>query len=398
MPTSKILFVIGTLDVGGAETQLVELASRLDRAKFTPMVCCISPAGALVTALQSRGVPVYLLNFKRAFPGYFGYVASVPRMIRMIWRFWRFVRRERPDIIHGVLLAAYILGTFTGRLAGTPIVVAGRRSLGLFKQKKHVYLLLERLADRMTDLFIANSEAVRQDTLAREPVDPSDVIVIYNGLDLSRFDRPARAALNAELNLPAGPRVIVVSNLIEYKGHEYFLRAWAQVLQVFPEAVALLVGGGTLRPSLERLAHSLNATHAVRFLGIRHDVPALLAVCDIYVHPSLQEGYSNSLLEAMAAGRAVVATSVGGNVEAVSDGDTGLLVPPQDSSALCSAMVRLLSNPGQARAMGERARSTVRTRHEIGAMIRSYETVYERLLLKVGRLRHGSADDQTAAS
>ena len=165
MRKSRILFVIGTLDVGGAETQLVELASRIDRARFEPLVCCISSGGDLVDTLRDRGVPTILLNFKRASPGFFGYVCSMPRMFRMVWRFWRLVRRERPDIIHGILLAAYIMGTFIGRLAGTPIVIAGRRSLGLFKENKHLYLMLERLADRMTDLFIANSEAVRIDTL-----------------------------------------------------------------------------------------------------------------------------------------------------------------------------------------------------------------------------------------
>jgi glycosyltransferase involved in cell wall biosynthesis len=398
MRKSRILFVIGTLDVGGAETQLVELASRIDRARFEPLVCCISSGGDLVDTLRDRGVPTILLNFKRAFPGFFGYVCSMPRMFRMVWRFWRLVRRERPDIIHGILLAAYIMGTFIGRLAGTPIVIAGRRSLGLFKENKHLYLMLERLADRMTDLFIANSEAVRIDTLEREPVDASDIMVIYNGLDLTRFEGDPDPALVTELGLGDGPRAIVVSNFIEYKGHEYFLRAWAGVLEVFPNAMVLLVGGGPLRPHIERLAEQLNITRSVRFLGVRHDVPALLAVSEIYVHPSFQEGYSNSLLEAMAAGRAVIATAVGGNVEAVSEGVTGALVPPKDAPALQSAMLRLFSNPDVAREMGRRAKASVTARHEMGAMIRSYEAVYHRLLLRAGRLDHQDAGHEAPAS
>ncbi len=377
MRKAKILYLIGTLNVGGAETQLVELASRIDRSRFDPLVCCISPGGKLVDTLRARGVRVHLLNYSRAFPTQLGYVISVPRMIGMVWHLFRLVRKEQPDIIHGFLLAAYLLAAFVGRLAGVPVVVAGRRSLGLFKENNYFYLMLERLADRMTNLFIANSEAVRQDTLAREPISETDIIVIYNGLDLSRFQEVANTAQSSELDIGDAPRVIVVSNFIDYKGHDYFLRAWADVLRSFPTATALLVGDGTLRSHLENLSSSLNQGRSVRFLGVRHDVPALLALSDIYVHPSLQEGYSNSLLEAMAAGLPVIATSVGGNVEAVSHAVTGILVPPRDAFALSAAMIQLLRNPGEAKAMGDRACAAVRTRHEVGAMVQ---------LLRIGLL------------
>ena len=128
------------------------------------------------------------------------------------------------------------------------------------------------------------------------------------------------------------------------------------------------------------MADDLQIRHGLRFLGVRHDVPALLALADLYVHPSLQEGYSNALLEAMAAGKAVVATAVGGNVEAVSDGVTGLLVPPGDAPALEAAMTRLLADPAAARQMGDRASRYVRETYDVGAMVRAYEGVYARIL------------------
>ena len=223
----------------------------------------------------------------------------------------------------------------------------------------------------MTDLFIANSEAVRADTIAREHLRPSDVIVIPNGLDLTRFGKAPDQDLAASLDVAGRPCVIVVSNFIRYKGHEYFLRAWSQVLVEFPSAVALLAGDGVFRAEIERICDDLNIRHSVRFLGVRSDVPALLALADVYVHPSLQEGYSNALLEAMAAGKAVVATAVGGNVEAVSDGVTGLLVPPADAVALERAIARLLGDSHTARAMGERARRFVHEKYEMNAMVRS---------------------------
>ena len=282
--------------------------------------------------------------------------------------------------MHGMLFWAYILGTLVGRAAGVPVVIASRRSLGLFKTGKPHYAVLESIANRMTDLFIANSEAVRADTIAREHLRPSDVIVIPNGLDLTRFGKSPDQDLAASLGVAGRPCVIVVSNFIRYKGHEYFLRAWRHVLVEFPSAVALLAGDGVFRAEIERICDDLNIRHSVRFLGVRPDVPALLALADVYVHPSLQEGYSNALLEAMAAGKAVVATAVGGNVEAVSDGVTGLLVPPADAAALERAIARLLGDSHTARAMGERARRFVHEKYEMNAMVRSYEAVYSRLV------------------
>lgn len=379
MIRTKIFFVIGTLDVGGAETQLVELASRLDRSRYEPVVCCLAGGGLLQAHLRAAGVPVFDLGYTGLRRAGRSYLSIVPNLCGIVIRLWRLIRRERPDILHGVLFWSYVLGTFVGRLAGVPVIVASRRSLGLFKADKPHYLFLERLTDRMTDLFIANSEAVRRDTIEREPVDANRVIVIHNGLDFSRFDGPAGVAPDPPLAAEGRPRAIVVSNLIHYKGHEYFFRAWADVVNVFPAAVALLVGDGVYRTELERLADGLGIRHSLRFLGVRRDVPALLAAADIYVHPSLQEGYSNALLEAMAAARPVVATRVGGNVEAIDDGRTGLLVPARDSGALAAAMVRLFSEPALARGLGDAAGRAVRERFDVTMMVRQYEAVYDRL-------------------
>jgi glycosyltransferase involved in cell wall biosynthesis len=377
---AKILFLIGTLDVGGTETQLVELVTRLDRQSFEPIVCCLATAGALAPRLRANGIAVHALGFRGIRSRRFKYLPNLLGCWRLCSQLWGLMRRERPAILHGMLFWAYILGTFVGRAAGIPIVIASRRSLGLFKTGRPHYALLEWIANRMTDLFIANSQAVRTDTIARERLSPADVIVIPNGLDLARFAVGPDPALAASLDVADRPCVIVVSNLIRYKGHEYFVRAWRDVLVKFPTAVAMLAGDGVFRPEIERMCDELKIRHSIRFLGVRNDVPALLALADVYVHPSLQEGYSNALLEAMAAGKAIVATTVGGNVEAISEGVTGLLVPAEDAAALERAMTRLLGDRQIAREMGERARRYVHERYEMNAMVRSYESVYARLL------------------
>jgi glycosyltransferase involved in cell wall biosynthesis len=379
---TKILYVIGTLGVGGSETQLVQLVTHLDRERFEPVVCSLFSGGELVAPLRQQGIRVHVLEFDQLPGGRFRWLAALPRAAYSLAKLWRIIRRERPVILHGVLLWAYIFGAYLGRLCGVPFIVAGRRSLGLFKADKPHYLFLERMANRMTDVFIANSEAVREDSTRRENIPPSKMIVIHNGLDVSRFRADPAEELVGEPLLRRGPRVIVVSNLIYYKGHDVFFRAWKRVVERFPTAVALLVGDGARRDPLVRLAEELGIAPSVRFLGVRSDVPALLAAADVFVHPSLQEGFSNAVLEAMAAGKAIVATAVGGNPEAIADGETGLLVPPGDPDALARGIVRLLEDAEAARRMGERARALAIARHDIRAMARRYEAVYDGLLAR----------------
>jgi glycosyltransferase involved in cell wall biosynthesis len=192
-------------------------------------------------------------------------------------------------------------------------------------------------------------------------------------------------ALRAEIGLYGGPIVIVVANLIAYKGHEYFLRAWADVCRVFPGAVALLVGEGPVRAAREADARALGIETNVRFLGLRRDVPALLAVSDLLAHPSTQEGFCNALLEAMAASRPVVATDVGGNREAVVDGETGLLVPARDAARLAAAMLAVLEQPDRGVAWGRAGRRRAAERFQRSRMLREYETLYDELLTQAGR-------------
>jgi glycosyltransferase involved in cell wall biosynthesis len=245
----------------------------------------------------------------------------------------------------------------------------------------------------LADRVVANSEAVRQDAIGTEDLPPEKVSVIYNGLDLARYDRVADETvrgLRQQLGLGAGPVVIVVANLIAYKGHEYFLQAWAQVCRVFTDGVALLVGDGPVRKEREADARALGLEPRVRFLGIRRDVPALLAAADLLVHPSLQEGFCNAVIEAMAAARPVVATDVGGNREAVVDGETGLLVPAADPDRLAAATLGVLEQPDRGAAWGRAGRRRAVERFQQSRMVMEYQTLYTDLLAQAGHdhVRH----------
>lgn len=376
-----ILFVIGTLDVGGAESQLVEIILNLDR-RFMPSVCCLSTAGPLASRLEDAGIPITTIGFtgirQRRGLGWIGAVARLPMDLA---RFVRCVRSCKPAILHGVLAHAYVLGALVGRLSGVPVVVASRRSLSHFKRDRRLLQLGERIANRWTDLVIANSEAVRRDALETEGLPPDDVIVIHNGLDTDRYTQAPDTALRRALDLRSGPVVIVVANLIPYKGHVYFLRAWAAVCRVMPDVTAILVGDGPARSAIEADARTLGIEARLRLLGTRHDVERLLAVADLLVHPSLEEGFCNALIEGMAAARPVVATDVGGNREAVVDGETGLLVPPRDPDALASAMLDILGRPDRGAELGRAGRARVLEKFQRSHMVRQYEGVYDALMI-----------------
>lgn len=377
---TRVLYLIGTLDVGGAERQLVELASHIDR-RFDPAVCCLFAGGPLTTVLEQAGVRVLSARIRS--------VRGPQRLARLnaLWRLpldafrtWRLIRRYRPAVLHAVLFHSYVIGAFIGRLAGVPVIVAGRRSLAHFKRDRPVLRRIEAVANRLTDAIVANSEAVRQDTIASEGLTADRVSVIYNGLEPDRYVVAPSPALRVALGIGDGPVVIVVANLISYKGHPYFLRAWVRIRERFPEAVALLCGDGPARQALEAEAAALDVAASVRFLGSRQDVPDLLAIADVLVHPSLEEGFCNALIEAMAAGRPVVATDVGGNAEAVVPGETGWIVPARDADAMAEATIAVLVQPDRGRAMGAAGRRRAVASFDRRHMIAQYEALYDRLL------------------
>lgn len=377
MKKIKILYLIGTLDVGGAERHLVEVVRRLDRTAFRPSVCTLSPGGALAAEVEAAGVPVRVVDFRGLLRNPLRGPAVVDRISVLI----RFMRREKFDIVHGYLFHAYILAAFAGRMAGVPRIVASRRSLSFFKKGKPHYFFAERLANRWTDVIIPNSEAVRRDVLKHENVRPDKIVVIPNGIDADAYAAANDGGrVRREFGIPGESAVVgVVANLIHYKGHLDFLEAAALVKAERPSTIFLFIGEGPMRPALERRVADLGLRGSVILAGQRRDMADVLAAFDISALPSHEEGFSNTILESMAAGKPVVATSVGGNLEAVEDGVTGYLVAPRDPGAMARALLDLLKNMDRGRAMGRSGRERVRREFGLEGMIGRMESVYRGL-------------------
>lgn len=356
------MLTIGQLQLGGTEQQVVLLADGLRRRGLEVTVISLFEGGPRVADLRDAGVPVLVLGLPklRTDPKGWPRLAHYARFVAWLWRL-------RPQVVHAFLFHAYVLTPPAARAAGVPVLVAGRRSLADFKNGSRLAFGIERLATRMTDLLVANCDAVREDAIRQERLPPDKIVVVRNGLSPAAFDRHGGA------DQGGGPPVVLcVANLIGYKGHRHLLNAAALLRQQDVDFRLVLVGDGPERARLERQASSHRLD--VWFLGARNDVPALLAAADVVVLASLHEGLSNSLLEAMAAGKPVVATDVGGNREAL--GGTGLLVPPFDASRLAAAIERLLHDPHLAGRLGELAHERARNVFPVAAMVDRHLEIY----------------------
>ena len=293
------------------------------------------------------------------------------------WRLSRVIKRLRPDIVHahdphGVAMAALALSMST--LPKKPRLVAARRVD--FRLGRNAF---SRWKYRQVDCFICASEAIRQ-ILLRDGVPQVRAVTVHEGIDFARVDAAPRAELHQEFWLPHhAPLVGNVAALVPHKGQRHLIEAAAEVLRVEPDAHFIIAGEGELRESLEHQIRQHHLEKHVLLAGFRSDVLSLHKAFDIFVMSSLTEGLGTSLLDAMACGKPVVATTAGGIPEVVRDGETGFLVPPRDHHAMAAAIVRLLKDPGLRERMGAAGLERVRARFTSEAMVRHTLRVYQRI-------------------
>lgn len=376
---AKITFLLPNLESGGTERQVLTLGRRLDRARFSPSIVTTAGGGSLyqdfsdIMPVTVHGDPERGKRFRSSPLEHIGTILFLVKIFR----------ETRPDILHSFLPAANVLGPIAAKLSGIHRVIISKR--GLANYKAHFTLLprVEPLGNRLADRILVNSDAVRRDVERTERNWHGKFRKIYNGVAPNDgWTEGERQAFRAREGIPAGATVILcVSNFYPYKGHADLIEAAGRVAFRVPDSVFLLVGrdAGTLEACKARV-RELGLDNTVLFLGSRTDVPDLLRACDLFVHPSHEEGFSNAILEAMAAGRPVVACNVGGNPEAIEDGETGLLVPLRRSEALAEAMVRLLRDPELRRAMEEKGRERATERFSVERMVREFETLYDSLM------------------
>jgi glycosyltransferase involved in cell wall biosynthesis len=240
----------------------------------------------------------------------------------------------------------------------------------------------------MVDSYIAVSEKVKEHAISHSKIHPDKIVTIYNGVrSIDNRINADPAAIRKTLNLSPSDRVVmVIGRLRREKGHAYLIDAIDDVRKKIPDIELIIVGEGEEEKRLKDKAKKLSLTDTVHFTGVREDVPALLALAELVVLPSLWEGMPNCLLEAMNAGKPIVATRVGGIPEVVIDGDTGILVPPRDSKALKEAIIKILSRREEAQEMGMRGKKRVVQCFPLEKSIHATETIYQESLSKRARL------------
>lgn len=371
---SRVCLMIGQLGLGGAEKQIVMLARGLVARGIETTLLLLSDRGPRIAELSGSGVKVVGLGCRgisRPWVDLGGAVKGTAANVKAYARLVAHLRRTRPQILHAYLFHCYIAAAPAARLARVPVCVAGRRSLGTFKEGRRAQLAVERVATGMTDFVVANAHAVAEDARRQEGLAQDKIAVIHNGMEERDFRPVAPAHLTTDL-----PVVLCVANLRTYKGHEYLLDAMSRLQQRGHRLTLVLIGEGPQRPDLERQAQRLGID--VRFLGHRTDVPAFLARADVVVLPSLEEGLSNAVMEAMAVGRPVVATAVGGTPELLRD--RGVLVPPADAPALAEGLHWMLTDHAAAARLGKAAREWALQHLSADTMVERHVSLYRKLL------------------
>lgn len=377
-----IIHVIDALNVGGAQELLVLLAEKTPRSTYQTIVCVIQPDTTIKSRIEATGVPVYCLN--RARPSIYNPLAFIRYFYRNIRDVLSLCRRYKVDVIHCHLSDAEFIGIPAGWLYGADRVVSTVHYPALLPERKagdwrnYFRIGVTRMLYHLTDTVIAVSDDVAEQLQSIFHLTPSKIRVITNGIDVEAIagTRPNPELLSNINALPGQRLVTSVGRLMPPKGHRYLVEAMPDLTRRFANVKLLLAGDGDLRESLEQLSRRLEVQDAVSFLGSRNDVREILALTEIFVLPSTSEGTSLALLEAMAAGKPIVATDIPGNRAILRDGYNCLLVPPGNPEKLAWAIAFLLENPAIAADYGMNACRDVSRQFNIEQTVTSLMAIW----------------------
>ncbi|HJT66304.1 MAG TPA: glycosyltransferase [Pyrinomonadaceae bacterium] len=380
------LQLVGSFHSGGSERQAVQLTRLLlESGRCNVRLATLECDGALLPEVKRLGfndIPEFRLN------SFYDLHA-----VRQVRRFAQYLKEHEIDVLHAHDFYTNIFGMAAAALARIPVRIASRRESAVRPSQQRV---VERSAYRLADVVIANCEEVRRQ-LINEGVPARKVRTIYNGLDPARVEAPEadRKEILASLNLPEGQFVTIMANMRAHvrhpepsclKDHPTFLRAAQLVRKQVPEAGFIIAGEGELLEATQELARTLGIAERTFFIGRCKDIGRVLSISDVCVLSSRSEGFSNAILEYMAAGRPVVSTDAGGAREAVIHGETGYIVPAGDHQRIAEHVASLLLDPEQARAMGEAGRRVANERFSASKQLQNIESLYGELL-KVSKPR-----------
>ncbi len=363
----RLLLVTDEFELGGTQRHIVNLAQGLDPRRFAVEVAYFRNESPLLDRLAEARIPVTRLDKRARLDGSF------------VRRFAAHLRAREFAVVHSFALSAEFWGSVAHRLAATGQFMSSVR--GRYEWYSWLAWRAKAIASARSVCVVANSVAGAEYAIARGGVPRDKVRVVPNGLQPDAFAGPARDASRAALALAESDlAVLFVGRLVEVKNLPMLLRATAALPEPLRSRTRLLIAGdGPEREACAALGRELRLEASVQWLGERTDVPALQAAADLCVQPSRNEGMSNAIMEAMAAGVPVICTAVGGNPELVRDGESGFLVPDDGVGQLAERMTLLLGDPDRRKAMGAAGRAQAIGRFSLAAMVESMSGIYEQV-------------------
>jgi glycosyltransferase involved in cell wall biosynthesis len=375
MAAADVLFVIGSLTVGGAEKQLAMLTKGLKARGWQVAIFAFDASGVLADELRLARIRVVDGGYRSSLSRF----RKIATLLSCQFSLTMLLRRERPGVVHGFLPPATFVSALAARLARTQVSIISKRAMGTHQERIPVLKWLDRAANGMADIVTANSVAVAEDTAARDGYPFADIVVIPNGLDFTAIDRavPQRDETRRKLGIAKDEIAItMVANLIPYKGHADLIRAFALLAPDHRAKLFLIGRDDGIGASLTELAASLGVADRMVALGQRDDVPSLLSAMDIGVMTSDQEGLSNAVLEKLGSGLPVVATSAGGNREALEGMPGCVLVRLHDPDDLARGLSAVIANM-TADTRGVELRRLARERYSVDGMVEAHERLYQ---------------------
>ena len=366
-----LVFSIDTMHVGGTEMNAVRTAERIDRSRFRLTVVTLRGEGPLAERYERAGIPIVRFPIHSLFG---------PATLRQAMRLAGFLRREHVSIVHSHDQYSNFFSTLSARYARVPVIIASKRWLHWSPR----YQIVNGIGFRAATRVLANSPLVARSLDVDDRLSARRVVVVPNFVDEAAFTRPPESVIagwRSELNIPNDATVVgIIASLQPIKDHATLLRAMALLTPNWPKLRLVIVGEGALLPALRAQASELGIANAVSFAGLRPQHPSFHYLFDISVLSSVSEGFPNSLVEAMAAGRPIVASRVGGVPDAVRDGENGLLVPAGNAEAFADAIAKLLTDRARADVMGREGARRAAEEYAAPVVIGGLERLYDQLL------------------
>jgi glycosyltransferase involved in cell wall biosynthesis len=377
----NILFVIDFLGVGGSERHLYYLIKNLNKDKFNCFVLTFAVVETHVEKLRNEGMIIYHVPVKRVY---------TPNAIMKALKIRKIIKENNIDIVQTFHFKSDTFGTLVSKLCGVSRIISSRRDMGDLKKPRQI--CLNRLANTLITRYIMVCDAVGERLYRLEGIPRDKGVTIYNGVDLKRFDADSNpGTMKSENNVEIENEDFVVGTTAIFraeKAYHIFFDGIEKAMGSIKNLKVLVLGGGIQKEYFELYCKERHLKHIVKFMGHVVDVETYLRLMDVFcLVPNKNEGFSNAILEAMATGKPVIATNVGGNAEAVIHNETGLVIPPDNSEKLAQAIVDLYKNPAVRKEMGRKGRKRAEEIFTIEGMVKKHEDLYEEVFNQTGTER-----------